>query len=241
MRPLLAQTRFELLLTLRRGESILVTVLVPILLLIFFGTVAVFDANPRDQLRQLMPGLMALAVMSTGMVSLGIGTGFERQYGFLKRLGASPLTRPQLLAAKGIVTLGVVAAQIGLLCGVAFLLFGWRAELQPWMALAIILLGLAAFAGLGLLMAGTLPAEATLALANTLYLVFLLLGGLVVPLDRLPAGIHAVARLLPGAALADLLAGSVGDWGQVWRYSLPVLLAWSVLTPLAAVRWFRWE
>src|SRR5207253_586676 len=160
---------------------LLITLVVPVVLLIFssvlprdfFGAAA---PNPPDF---LVPGLLALAVMSTSMVSLGIATAYERYYGALKRLLGSPLSRGSLVAAKTLSVLTIEIVQIGLLVGIARLMFGWRPSGSPLAALAALVLGSAAFAGLGLLMAGTLRAEATLAVANGLYLVFLLMGGFI--------------------------------------------------------------
>src|SRR5438128_4144396 len=160
MRGLLAQLRVELILAFRRGESLLITLVVPVVLLIFFGAVA---SNPPDF---LVPGLLALAVMSTSMVSLGIATAYERYYGALKRLLGSPLPRLSLIAAKTLAVLVIEIVQIVLLVGIARLLFGWAPAGSLPEALLALAIGSAAFAGLGLLMAGTLRAEATLAVAN---------------------------------------------------------------------------
>src|SRR5713101_10024043 len=113
MRALLAQLRVELILTLRRGESLLITIVVPVVLLIFFGGVA---ASPPDF---LVPGLLALAVMSTSMVSLGIATAYERYYGALKRLLGSPLPRISLIVAKTLAVLLIEVAQLLLLAHIA--------------------------------------------------------------------------------------------------------------------------
>ena len=146
VRPLAAQLRIELTLALRRGESVLITLVVPVVLLIFFGAVA---ASPPDF---LVPGLLALAVMSTSMVSLGIATAYERYYGALKRLLGSPLPRLSLLAAKTLAVLAIEAVQIVLLVTIARAAFGWSPTGSPAAALAALVLGSAAFAGLGLLL-----------------------------------------------------------------------------------------
>lgn len=237
----MAQFRFEFLSTLRRGESVLVTILIPLLLLIFFGSVPIFESSRSAQLQQLVPGLLVLAVMSTGMVSLGIATAFERQYGVLKRLGASPLTRPQLLMAKGLTTLCVVLIQVAVLLAVASLVFGWRPEGNGWLTGLLVLAGLITFTGIGLWMAGALRAEATLGLANGLYLVLLLLGGIVVPVNSLPGALASVVHFLPSAALADLLRGALDSSYSSSAISVPILVFWVIATPLAAARWFRWE
>jgi len=96
---LLAQTRVEVTLTARRGESLLLTLGIPVLLLVFFSLVDVLPTGTAKGIDFLAPGILALAVMSTAMVGLGIATGFERSYGVLKRLGATPLGRPRLVIA----------------------------------------------------------------------------------------------------------------------------------------------
>jgi ABC-2 type transport system permease protein len=232
---LLAQLRIELTLTLRRGESLLITAVVPVVLLIFFGGIA---SNPPDF---LVPGLLALAVMSTSMVSLGIATAYERYYGALKRLLGSPLPRASLIASKTLAVLVIEIVQIALLAGIARVMFGWRPTGAPLEAVAALALGSAAFAGLGLLMAGTLRAEATLAVANGLYLVFLLLGGFILPLDRLPGAIGAVAHVLPAAALADATRAAFNGATQDVLAPLALLAGWAVVTIGAAVLTFRPE
>jgi ABC-2 type transport system permease protein len=230
---LLAQTRAEVVLTLRRGESLLVTLGIPVGLLVFFSLIDL-GFTDDDPVQFVAPGVIALAVMSTGMVSLGIATGFERQYGVLKRLGSTPLGRPRLLGAKTASILLVEVVQVAVLVPIALLL-GWDPPGNAGAALLGVLLGTVAFAGLGLLMAGALRAEVTLAAANGVYIVFLLLGGMVIPLDKLPGAMEAVARLLPGAALSEILHDTAGasDWA--------VLVAWAVAAPIAAAVTFRWE
>jgi ABC-2 type transport system permease protein len=236
----LAQTRVELLLTIRRGESVLITIIVPVVLLVFFASLNIVPAGIRP-VDFLLPGMLGLAVMATGMVSLGIATAYERYYGVLKRLGGSPLPRSGLIAAKVLSVLVLEAAQIVLLVGVAAGVYGWRPQGSLLTALLTLLLGTAAFAGLGLAMAGTLRAEATLAGANGLYLIFLLLGGGMLPLDHLPMPLEVLAQALPAAALTTALRASMTG-GAAFPGSEVILLAvWAILILLVAIRSFRWE
>jgi ABC-2 type transport system permease protein len=238
MRPLFAHLRLELVLLVRNGESLLLTVGIPVLLLVFFANVDVLPIE-GDPIDFLAPGVLALAVLSTSLVNLAIATGFEREYGVLKRLGATPLGRPRLLAAKGLAVLAVEAVQLTVLWGLALAL-GWDPSPEPAF-LAAVVLGTAACAGLALCLAGTLPALVTLAAANGLYLVLLLLSGMVIPLEELPGPIADTARLLPSTALAEAVRGSVaagvGVAGRAWL----VLSLWALAAPLAATRLFRWE
>jgi ABC-2 type transport system permease protein len=180
MRAVLAQTRVELVLTLRRGESVLLTIGIPVLLLVFFSTVDVGFIERDDPIDFVAPGVLALAVMSTAMVGLGIATGFERQYGVLKRLGASPLGRPALLAAKTLSILAIEALQLVVLVAIA-LAFGWDPGGSALAAAVAAHAATVGFAGIGLVLAGTMRGEVVLAAANGLYLVLLLLGGMVIP------------------------------------------------------------
>ena len=240
MKALAAQTRVELVLTLRRGESVLLTLIIPVLLLVFFSSVDILPVGVKDPVDFLAPGILALAVMSTAMVGLGIATGFERQYGVLKRLGSTPLGRPRLLGAKTNSIIAVEVLQVVILVAVAAAL-GWDPlHTSIGAAVAAMVLGTVAFAGLGLLMAGTLRGEVVLAAANGLYLLLLLVGGMVVPLTKLPGALRPLARALPAGALSDALHHALGGAHAGSSYWL-VLVAWAIAAPIAAAATFRWE
>ena len=241
MSAVTAQTKAELRMTLRRGESLLLTLGIPVLLLVFFSLVEVLPTGTDDPVDFLAPGVLALAVMSAAMVGLAISTGFERQYGVLKRLGTTPLGRGNLLIAKIGAILLVEVVQFVVLVAVGIAL-GWRPLVRGIApGLLAVLLGTAAFAGLGMCMAGRWKAELVLAGANGLYLVLLLVSGMMIPLAKLPGPLRAVARLLPSAALAELLHGTLtagsGASGRAWL----VLAVWAVAAPVLAARIFQWE
>ena len=183
-RALRAQVAAETRMTLQRGETLLVTLGIPVVLLVFFTLVPVLPTGNRHRVDFLAPGILALAVMSTAMVSLGIATAFERSYGVLKRLGATPLGRPVLLTAKIVSVIVVEIVQVVILVGVALAL-GWRPHPSAGLAVVAVLLATIAFAGIGLAMAGALRAEVTLAVANGVYVVLLLIGGVIFPLHEL--------------------------------------------------------
>ena len=241
LRGIGAQVEVETKLTLRRGESLIVTLGIPVGILVFFGNVDfdLYGAYRSHPLDFLVPGVLALAVMSTAMVSLGIATGFERRYGVLKRLGTTPLGRSGLLTAK---TLTVVTVEIfqAVIIVVAGLAMGWSPGGGYAAALLVMVIGTIAFSGLGLLMAGTLRAEGTLAVANGAYLLLLVLGGMAYPLSKLPLALQDVARVLPAAPLTDCLRGALTGQGLPGA-RLSILIGWAVLAPLLAARSFSWE
>src|SRR5258708_18306429 len=174
-RKIWAQTQVEVLMTVRRGESVLITLIVPVILLIFFTSLNIVPAANGKAVNFLLPGMLALAVMATGMVSLGIATAYERYYGVLKRLGSSPLPRSGLIIAKVISVLVLEVIQVIVLVGVAILFYGWRPVGSPPLALLVMAIGTITFSALGLAMAGPLPAEVPLAATNPRFLLFPLL------------------------------------------------------------------
>jgi len=238
-RAITAQSRVELTLQMRRGENLIVTLAVPLGVLLFFSKVDTIATDFSDPVDFLVPGVLALSVMATAMVSLGIATGFERRYGVLKRLGSTPLSRGGLLVAKTTTVLAIEVVQFVLVLAVGIAL-GWNAGAGVVAALALLLVGTIAFVGIGMLMAGTLRAEANLAASNALFLVLLFLGGMAYPLDKLPGALEAFAKLLPAAALSEtvraVLASKPFPSGE-----LVVLVVWAVVAPLLAARSFRWE
>lgn len=241
MSPLVAQTRAEVTQVLRNGEQLLLTLGIPVLLLVFFSLVDVLPTGTSEPIDFLAPGIISLAVMSTAMVSLGIATGFERNYQVLKRLGATPLGRRRLVTAKIAAVVVVEVVQFAVLVPVALVL-GWSPEGARWLAaIAGVVLGTVAFAGLGLTLAGRLRGEVNLAAQNALYLVLLLLGGMVIPFAELPWLLEAVARVLPSGALANVVRESLAGGTDWVVLSWVVLAAWAAVTPAVAARWFRWE
>ena len=232
----------ELRLAARRGESVLVTIVIPPAILLFFATVGIVPGIAGRPVDFLLPGSLALAVIASGLVSLGIATAYERHYGVLKRLGGSPLPRWGLVAAKLAAVLAVELLQAVLLVAVAAAFLGWRlpANASVLTCAVALLLSTLTFAGLGLLLAGTLRAEATLAIANGLFLGFLMVGGIVLPVDHLPAPLDIVAGVLPAAALSDAFRAALGG-GVEPIGPLLVLAAWGVAAAGLTIRTFRWE
>ena len=240
LRQIAVQTRYELLLTLRRGENILVTLIIPVLLLIFFASLNIIPSSSGSAINYLLPGILAIAIMAAGMVNLGIATAYERYYGVLKRLGSSPLSRSSLIIAKVISILILEVIQVLLLVGVAIGLYGWHLGGSPLLTLLVLVPGTIAFSALGLAMAGALRAELTLAGANALFLVFILLGGGILPLSHLPAPLAALAQILPETALTQTLQATMSS-GTLPIFPLIVLIVWAIVILVIAVRTFQWE
>jgi ABC-2 type transport system permease protein len=236
-RMLLTQARTEFVLTLRNGEQVLLTLLIPLGLLVGLTALDVLPV-PAPRVDHVTPRVLALAVMSTAFTGQAIALGFDRRYGVLKRLAATALPRWSLVAGRMLAVLEVVLVQLVVLGAVAAAL-GWRpaaAGIAP--AALLILAGTAAFGALGVLLGGALRAEVVLALANTVWLVLVVAGGIVLSVQALPAPLSAIAAVLPSGALAEglhaALVGGATSWGAAG-----VLLAWAVVAGVLAARTLR--
>ena len=239
-RMLAAQAGMEFKLLLRNGEQVGLTLLIPLLLLFFFNLPLLYSLGTPRRIDFVVPSIVALAIMSASFTGLAIGTGFERKYAVLKRLGATALPRSVLIGGKTLAVLALEVVQIVLVCGVGFAL-AWHPHGDPLPAVLLVLLGTAAFGGLGLLVAGTLRAEVTLAAANLIWLILLFAGGIAIPLGRFGGAARDILQFLPSAALSDGLHSVLqhGD-GLPVRDTL-TLLVWAAVALPAAARWFRWE
>ena len=209
-RAIAAMTAMELRLVLRRPENLFATIVIPTIVLVLFSSVSILPTGTRRPVDFLLPGSIALGIIATSFVSLGITTAYDRSYGVLKRLGGSPLSRAELVAAR----------------------------------VLTVLLGTAALAGLGLLLAGTLRAETVLAVANLLFLGFLVVGGVIVPIERLPGPLAAVGAALPAAPLSEVLRFALGSGGPAIADptgSVVLLGAWAIGALATASATFRWE
>jgi ABC-2 type transport system permease protein len=237
-RRVLAQARFETRTLLSNGEQLLVSLVLPALALVGLTLSSVPDLGGEPRVDLAVAGTLALAVVSTAFTGQAISTGFDRRAGVLRLLGVTPLGRGGLLAGKALAVLSVLALQVLVLGGLGVAL-GWRPDPRGVLPTLVgLLLGAAAFVALALLLAGTVRAEAVLAIANLAWVLFLGLGTLV-PTDRLPGGLAAVAAALPSGALGDAVRASL-EGGWPWAH-WGVLLAWATLAAAAAARWFRWS
>jgi ABC-2 type transport system permease protein len=236
-RMLRAQTRAELTLMLRNGEQVLLTLVIPLGLLLVLTLVPFVNVTGR-RVDFFVPGVLALSVMSTAFTGQAIGTGFERQYGVLKRLGATPLPRWVLLVAKTLGVLVVELLQVVLVSALGLAL-GWEPHGSVFGVLALVVLGTAAFSGLGLLLGGTLRGLTTLAAANLIWFVLLLLGGIVFPLSEF-GSFADVLRYLPTPALSGGLR-TLLQHGELVGRDVLTLAVWAVVALAAAARAFRWE
>lgn len=233
-----AQVWMELKLMLRNGEQVLLSLLVPLGLLVVCTKLSFIDVDGR-RADFFVPGILALAIMSAAFTGQAIATGFDRQYGVLKRLGATALPRSVLLLGKTGAVLLVELLQIALLVAVGLAL-GWEPRGDPLSVVLLLAFGTAAFCGLAFLLAGALRAMTTLALANVLWFLLLVFGGIMFPLSEL-GGAAGAFELLPSGALSTGLREVLQNGEHVPFEHLIALGLWAVVSLTAAAATFRWE
>ncbi len=239
-RRVLAQARFEATGLLRHGEQLLVSVVLPLMALVGLAMGSTPHLGSGRRVDLAAAGVAAMAVMSTAFTGQAILLAFERRYGVLRLLGTTPLGRSGLLAAKALSVLVVLAVQL-LVLGVTALALGWRPDpVGIPLALLVGLLGTAAFAGLALLLGGTLRAEGVLALANLIWIVLVAGGGVLVPTEQLPGALGPIARMLPSGALGDGMRAALVE-GRLDLVAALVLLVWAAGTSLLVTRVLRWS
>lgn len=234
-RMLFVHARTEALLTLRNGEQILLTLLIPVMLLVGLTVFHIFDL-PEPRVDSVVPRVFALAVMSSAFTGQAIALGFDRRYGVLKRLAATALPRWLLVSGRAVAGLVVVTVQIVVLAVIAVVM-GWSPDPAGlgWMVLLVVI-GTLSFGALGVLLGGALKAEVVLALANIVWFVLLLGGGIVVPPDAMPGVLGDIAMLLPSGALTDGMHAALVDGATPSWTVFAVLAGWGTAAALLATR-----
>ena len=246
LRRIWIQASYDTRLTMANGEQILLTLIIPIAVLLGLLWATGLDVLPNGadpttpRIDLVLPGAISVAVLSSAFASLAIGTGFDRRSGSLLLLATTPLSRAELLWARAASTLSIVVGQVIILCLVA-VAFGWRPGGRDLLAFPLIVLGAVSLAACGIMIAGLLRAEATLALANGVFLILLVAGGTAVPLSSLPAGIDVAAGLLPSGALAESLRWSLIDLPGGSVLPVIVMVAWALAAAVITRRTFRWD
>jgi len=237
----MAHAGWETRLLLRNGEQLLLTFVIPVGLLLLLTMTRVFSPDAgADKVPTALATVLAVSVLSAAFTSLAIATGFERRSGALRFLGTTPLTRTELLIGKGAATAIVTAASAVVVCLVAIVV-GWRPTPSALWILPILVLGTAACAAWGMTLAGLLRAEAVLAVANGIFLVLLMFGGVVIPASSLPAPLSTLAPLLPSGALVDSFTAPLVDGSAPPLSAVLVLVAWLTVGTVVSGRTFRWS
>ncbi|MGO1181970.1 MAG: ABC transporter permease [Micrococcaceae bacterium] len=239
VRRVLAQGAYETRTTLSNGEQLLVALILPMMALVALSVTGILDdGQGHASVDVAVPGIFALAVLSSGLTGQGIATGFDRRYGVLTYLSTTPLGSMGLLLGKIVAVMMVLLVQLIVLGAIGAFL-GWSPEWRGAVFAALfILIGAVAFTGIGLFIAGTVRPEATLALTNLLWVVLGAAGGIIFPIPAGPGTF--VLHLLPSTALGDGLRSALIQ-GDLAVTPLVVLAAWGAVAVAGTIRWFKWR
>ena len=238
------QGRYETMAMLRNGEQLMLNIIFPVMALIALRFTGLIDEYANSvgvsRMDAAVPGVLALCVISTALSGQGIATGFDRRYGVLRFLATTPLGRNGLIMGKCIAVLVVVAIQFTLVAALGYGL-GWRPDtIAVSRSIITMLMGAGAFTALGLLIAGTVRAEATLAIVNIAWVILAGAGGVVFPLKSFPDWYAGVVAWSPSAALGDALRGNFiqHQWLAEPHW---VIIVWTVVIGFIASRKFKWS
>ncbi|MFC8304722.1 ABC transporter permease [Specibacter sp. NPDC057265] len=239
-RRILNQGRYETATMLRNGEQLVLMVVMPLLGLFALVATPLLDGMGHSRIALATPGILALCALSTSFTGQGIATGFDRRYGVLRYLSTTPLGRGGLIAGKGLAVLSALGLQLALISVVALFL-GWRPPVAGvLLAIPLLILGAAAFTAIGLLIAGTVRPEATLAITNLGWILFAAVGGIVLPAGKFSDTLAGVVQWLPSGALGNVMRAALLE-STLDVAGLIVLLAWTAVATVAAVKWFKWN
>jgi ABC-2 type transport system permease protein len=235
----LRQGAWEFKLSLKNGEQFLLLVIIPVAVFLTLTQTAVIGGGKWD-IAEALSVSITVSVLAAGFTSLAIATAFERRSGTLVTMGVTPISRVELVTGKTLSTV-YLAAISALILGVVALVLGWRPTLSATLIPLILILGIASVTGFAFLLAGTVRAEAVLALANGIFVFAMIFGGIVFQYSGI---LGTVIELFPPAALSNCMSHALDSTPQdslPLLVSIGVLLAWSVAGTLASAKFFKWR
>lgn len=246
MYVLALQGMTETKLWLRRRETVFFSLLLPVMFLAFFGALygsQIVAGTHTSYISYLVPGYAVFATMAVALGTVCTTLANERHEHILKRLGGTPLPRASLIGAKILAGSVLIAAVVAVLILVGTLVYGAHIRGNILSGILILIVGILSFAGIGILLGGTVKPDSSVAVANLVYLAFSFLGGVFVPLSQFPRGLRNVATLLPSERMADAMqvVWTKGDGLGSTGLDLPILIAWGLASLLLASRLFHWE
>jgi ABC transporter DrrB family efflux protein len=192
----------------------------------------------------VIPGLIGLNLMSTGMWGIGFGIVTMRQKKQLKRLTATPMRRSDFLVSQILARLGFLILEVPPIVLFAWLAFGVEVRGSLLDVALVVLLGTAAFAGLGLLASSRARTiEGVSGILNVVMLPMFILSGVFFSAQRFPDAIQPFIRALPLTALIDALRAVYNDGASIASVPIPLLILalWTVGSVALALRLFRWQ
>jgi ABC-2 type transport system permease protein len=192
----------------------------------------------------VVPGLLGLNLMSTGLWGMGFGIVQSRQKKLLKRMLATPMRKREYLLAQMIGRVAFLGLEVPPLVLFTWLVFGVRVEGSLLLLAGVVLLGTLCFAGLGLLCASRARTiEGISGLLNLVMVPSFVASGIFFSASRFPAAVQPLVQALPLTALNDALrlVYNEGAGPAAVAPEAAILAAWTVVGFVLALRLFRWQ
>jgi ABC-2 type transport system permease protein len=191
----------------------------------------------------LIPGLLGMNLMNSGMWGVGFALVEMRQRKLLKRFVATPMRRSDFLLALTSSRLVLMVIEVGLLLGFGVLVFHMRVQGSILSVIFLGMLGAVTFGGVGLLTAcRAQKIESVSGLINLVMMPMWIFSGVFFSYDKFPAMAHPFIKALPLTALNDALRATIIEGAMLSSQSgrLLVLAVWGGVSFILALRWFRW-
>ena len=192
----------------------------------------------------LVPGLLGMNLMGSGIWGVGFAIVDARKKRLLKRLIATPMSRPQYLASFVLSRLTLLVIEVGLLLGFGAVVFGvpFRGSLLTLAGICVI--SSLAFTSLGLLVSSRVQTmEGASGLMNLVMLPMWIFSGVFFSASRFPEPLQPFIQALPLTAVVDVLRANIlrGAGWQVLAPDIGIILAWMLVSFVLALRLFRWR
>lgn len=192
----------------------------------------------------LLPGILAMSIMNSGVIGLSTSFVSYRERGILRRIKVTPFPLPSFVSSRIVSQLIVSIPQALILTTIAWALFDLTIRGNPLLILFVILAGSLAFLAIGFAISSIAPnVETAASYSNLITFPMLFLSGVFFPVDSGPSWVEPITRVMPLSYLVDALREPMmrgQGISEIWS-DLLILLATFVIGLAIAVRYFRWD
>ncbi len=202
------------------------------------------QAGGFDYLDFLVPGIVALSLMQSGIYAIGFQLVFDKEKGILRRLRATPMPLASYSMAMIVVQLVIALLQTAIILLVGMIAFGVDINGSLWNVAALSIIGGCCFVSLGFALASLSKNVNTAnAVIQVVSMPMMFLSGIFFPMDNAPSWIQPVVKAMPLTYLANAMRDVVIDAHSLWfvRWNIAILIGFTIVFMVIAVKLFRWE
>jgi ABC-2 type transport system permease protein len=249
MNTLIRQTSIQMRLFLRRKDELFWTLDFPILFILLFGAIygntkwtgSGIDIRAIDY---LLPGIIVMGAMVTGIMRTSTGFVQEREQGVYRRLALTPLKRQTLLGSQVLQHYIVIIVQALLLIAIGGMAFKTHLTGNLFLFWLVLSVGALCFMSIGFVLSGLIKTVRSATPINQItYFSLMFLGGIFFPNSLLPTWLGNAAKILPSTQMGDALRAVVYNGagiGDIWQ-KLLIMTGWIAACSVISIKFFRWE